>query len=169
MKHGLGLTAWAVWLLFSGFMLHDWPVRTAPVTDAVQLFNDSQKNELTVMMQPLLKKKLDIGLLITDTVCCDAENFHSYCMKVYEQWHFGEKSDGMGILMVYATKVRGVNIIVGEGLWPVISKGDVQAIISQSIIPRMKAGKPYEGIKAGLDLVVKKVDNNIRILPGSNE
>ena len=87
----------------------------------------------------------------------EGEVLEDFSMQVVETWKIGQKGTDNGALLLIARDERKLRIEVGyglEGKMPDLVSGRV---ISGEIVPRFKAGKFDEGIRAGIVAMVNAV------------
>lgn len=106
-------------------------------TTLEQTLKDNQQatgNELTVVT---------VKSLGGDTV-------ENYAVSLFKEWGVGKKGADNGALLLIALDDHAMRIEVGYGLEPVLTDALSSQIIRDTLAPRFKEGKYYEGITAGV-------------------
>jgi uncharacterized protein len=82
------------------------------------------------------------------------EAIEQYSIRVVEQWKLGRKGVDDGVLLLVAKQDRKLRIEVGYGLEGALNDATARRIIAETITPKFKEGKFYEGIDAGLTRII---------------
>ncbi|NQV90053.1 TPM domain-containing protein [Candidatus Uhrbacteria bacterium] len=81
----------------------------------------------------------------------------SFATNIGEEWGVGQKGEDNGIVFLIAMKERRIWIATGYGVEGVLPDATAKMIITRSIEPLFKDGKPPEAIEAGVDAIIKVV------------
>ena len=123
------------------------------VTDLTGTLKPDQVAALEQMLQSFeARKGSQIAVLMLPTT--QPEAIEQYALRVAEQWKIGRKKVDDGVVMVVAKDDRAVRIEVGYGLEAILTNSRAAEIIERDILPRFRAGQPYEGIQAGARSII---------------
>lgn len=101
-------------------------------------------------------KGSQIAVLIVPTT--GNESIEEYSLRVAEQWKLGRKKIDDGAILLIAKNDRRLRIEVGYGLEGALNDATAKRIIEETITPHFKQGNFYDGIRAGVDQIIKVVD-----------
>jgi uncharacterized protein len=142
------------WVALAGAQeLQPIPPLSARVTDLTATLSADQRSQLEARLAAFEKEKgAQIAVLIVPTV--KPEAIEQYSIRVVEQWKLGRKGVDDGVLLLIAKQDKKLRIEVGYGLEGALNDATARRIIAESITPRFKEGKFYEGINAGVERIV---------------
>lgn len=155
-----GVRVWLLLLLFVG--AGAWadvavPPLTARVTDLAGLLTAAQQTALEARLQAFEEAKgSQIAVLIVPTT--QPETVEQYALRVAETWKLGRKGVDDGALLVVAKDDRTLRIEVGYGLEGVLNDATAKRITNEIIVPAFKQGRFYEGINAGVELMIQVIE-----------
>ena len=133
------------------------PPLTGHVIDQTGTLTQEQKATLEQSLVAFeARKGTQLAVLMVPTTA--PETVEQYALRVAEQWKLGRKKVDDGAILLVAKDDRAVRIEVGYGLEGALSDIISQRIISDTILPRFKAGDFYGGVQAGTAQIVKVVD-----------
>ncbi|MFA7291559.1 MAG: TPM domain-containing protein [Rhodocyclaceae bacterium] len=148
------LTLWAA--LAGAEALQQVPALQARVTDLTATLTPAQHSQLEARLAAFeAEKGSQIAVLIVPTV--KPEAIEQYAMRVVEQWKLGRKDVDDGVLLLIAKQDKKLRIEVGYGLEGALNDATARRIIAETITPRFKEGKFYEGIDAGIGRIITVV------------
>lgn len=132
------------------------PVLTQRVTDLTATLSPEQRSQLDARLAAFEREKgAQIAVLIVPST--QPEAIEQYSIRVAEQWKLGRKGVDDGVLLLVAKQDKKLRIEVGYGLEGALNDATAKRIIAESITPRFKEGKFYEGIDAGLTRIIAVV------------
>jgi uncharacterized protein len=137
------------------------PPLTARVTDLTGTLTAEQQSALEQKLAAFeAAKGSQLAVLIVPTT--RPEEIEQYSIRVVDQWKLGRGSVGGkkvddGALLLIAKNDHRMRIEVGYGLEGVLTDAQSNRIISETIAPAFREGNFYEGIDAGLDLMMKLI------------
>src|SRR5262249_13183852 len=79
-------------------------------------------------------------------------------IRVAEAWKIGRKSVDDGIIVVIAKSDQAIRLEVGYGLEGAVPDATAKRIVEEAFIPGFRQGGIYEGLKAGLDRLLRVID-----------
>jgi uncharacterized protein len=68
-----------------------------------------------------------------------------------------EKADK--IMLVVTLKDKAVRIETSRDVWPILSDDYCHRVNREIMIPKFKSGAYFVGIKAGIEALIRKLDN----------
>ena len=133
------------------------PPLKARVTDLTGTLTPAQQNELEQTLQTFeARKGSQIAVLVVPTT--QPEAIEQYAIRVAEAWKLGRKGVDDGALLLVAKDDRALRIEVGYGLEGVIPDAVAKRVVAEIIVPYLKQGDFYGGIRAGVDRLVRLID-----------
>ncbi len=142
--------------------LHD------PVVDTVHVLSADEAQQLrTQALELQTRRGAQLQVLVVESA--GDEGIEAYSQRVFDQWQIGRKSVDDGVLLLLAMGDRRVRIQTGYGLEGAIPDAYAQRIIDHAIIPRLREGKPGQGIIDGSALLVGLIDGEALPLPAETD
>lgn len=86
------------------------------------------------------------------------EPIQQYALRLAEAWQLGRKGVDDGVLLLLAIQDQAVRIEVGYGLEGALPDGLTQRIIRETLLPQMRQGNYYAGIRRGLDQLMQALE-----------
>ena len=152
----LGLTLAPALALAVADSLVPVPPLTRHVVDQAGLLQPSQADALERRLWDFEKAHgSQIAVLIVPTTL--PESIEQYSIRVFDAWKLGRKQHNDGILIVVATQDRILRIDTGYGLEGAIPDAIAKRIVSETIVPRFRDGKPLEGLILGVEQIEKLI------------
>lgn len=129
------------------------PVLKQRVTDLTATLSPEQRSQLDARLAAFEREKgSQIAVLIVPST--QPEAIEQYSIRVVEQWKLGRKGVDDGVLLLVAKQDRKLRIEVGYGLEGALNDATARRIIAETITPKFKEGKFFEGIDAGLTRII---------------
>lgn len=126
------------------------PANDGWVTDLAGLLSPQQEQALEALMESYRQGSGDeIALLTVPDL--GGRSLEGYALDVSRDWGLGEKDKNNGALLLVAKKERKIRIEVGRGLEGSITDSISGRIIRDAIAPEFKQGRPYDGLRAGIE------------------
>ena len=133
------------------------PPLTGHVTDQTGTLTQEQKAILEQTLTAFeARKGTQLAVLMVATT--EPETIEQYALRVAEKWKLGRKKVDYGAILLVAKDDRAVRIEVGYGLEGALSDIVSNRIISETLLPRFKAGDYFGGIQAGAEQMIRVVD-----------
>ncbi|MCC6933282.1 MAG: TPM domain-containing protein [Deltaproteobacteria bacterium] len=134
------------------------PPLGARVSDYTKTLSASEKSELEGLISRLDQTKgSQIAVLIVPTT--QPEAIEQYAIRLADTWKIGRKGVDDGVILVVAKNDRKMRIEVGYGLEGALNDATCKRIIDELITPYFKQGKFFEGIKSGVENLIKVINN----------
>lgn len=127
-----------------------------PVVDAAKLLSPAQVAELTQLSEGI-NKDTTRQFVVATIPDLEGYDIADYGYQLGRKWGLGEKKANNGILLIVAPNERKVRIEVGYGLEPIMTDALSNQIITQTIIPKFKAGDMPGGIVAGAQAIAEQM------------
>ena len=146
-------------VLWASFVWAQAPVPplSARVNDHTNTLSAEQKASLEQLLQGFeARKGAQIAVLMVATTA--GEPIEQYALRVAEQWKIGRQKVDDGAVLVVAKDDRALRIEVGYGLEGALNDATAKRIVSDTIVPRFRAGDFYGGLSAGLDRMIRVID-----------
>lgn len=133
------------------------PALQQRVTDLTQTLS---ARDLQTLEQRLATFEQEKGsqLAVLMVATTGTEGIEPFAIRVAEQWKLGRKGIDDGLILVIAKDDRRLRIEVGYGLEGVIPDAIAKRVISETIVPRLKAGDYAGGIDAGMTQLMALID-----------
>ncbi len=87
----------------------------------------------------------------------DGDNLESFALRVFEQWHLGQKEKHNGALLLIAVQDRKIRIEVGYGLEDRLTDLLSGRIIRNEIAPSFRQGDYNQGVINGVGAMIQAV------------
>jgi uncharacterized protein len=135
----------------------DIPPLKARVTDLTGTLSAEQRSALEQTLAEFERRKgAQLAVLMVATT--EPETVEQYAVRVEEAWKLGRKGVDDSLLLVIAKNDRRLHIEVGYGLEGVVPDAVAKRVIEDDIVPRLKSGDFYGGIRAGMDRLMRLVE-----------
>lgn len=155
MRFGL-MSVLLSWCLVAWGMPHI-PAAPVPVTDLTGSLSSNQQQVLTEQIQTLEQRTgHQLAVLIVATT--GGLSIEDYSLQVVEQWRLGRKGIDDGVLLLLAKNDRTLRIEVGYGLEGTLTDIASKRIISDLIVPSLRAGDWFGGIQLGVTAIIQALD-----------
>jgi uncharacterized protein len=159
-------------LIFTSTLLHS-PAQTTspffkpntkkqPVNDYTGILTNAQTDTLQNKLQRYLSATGNVIVLIiipalTDSAAGQTYTIEEAAQTYFNNWGIGSKKKNNGVLLLVALKSRKVRIALGAGFKGKQYDAVCQQIIDNDIVPRFKQSFYYEGIKAAISSIQKRL------------
>ncbi len=101
------------------------------------------------------EKGAQIAVLILPSV--SPESIEGFGIRLAERWKIGRKGINDGVILIVARNDRQLRIEVGYGLEGVLPDAIAHRIIDETIVPKFREGKYFEGIDNGVATIMKVI------------
>lgn len=142
------LLLWALSPLLPAVEQVPVPRLTQRVTDLTQTLTADQLHTLETRLTSLEQAKgSQLAILLVPST--QPETIEQYAIRVVTAWKLGRQGVDDGVLLILAKADRTVRIEVGRGLEGVIPDAIANRIVEDEIIPFLKRGDFFSGIRTG--------------------
>ncbi len=133
------------------------------VSDYTNTLTSEQVLELSKKLGELERtKNVPVAVVIIDKMTDESlgaddrtDYIEHFAVKLFEKLKIGNEKTDNGLLWLIVKDERIMRFEVGYGLEPLFTDGLTKLIQDKYVSPEFKNGKYYEGINAGIDSVVK--------------
>jgi len=107
-----------------------------------------------------LEKETTVEMAIVTVNTTNPKSIGEYAGELFSEWGIGKKDKDNGVLILLAVQDRKVRIEVGYGLEGVILDNFANSIIEEVMVPELKKGQYYTGLKEAAKVIVSKIKSN---------
>ncbi|MBK9053095.1 MAG: TPM domain-containing protein [Chloroflexi bacterium] len=167
MKRGLSfwlvlLMSWGWWQV--GYAQSNYPVwEDLYVNDFADVIDASHESEIrTLLTEAYETQDVEITVLTVRSIFeydTGDETIESFATNLFNEWGIGDAERNDGILLLVAIEDRELRIELGAGYGPADEDG-LGSIIDRVIIPYFQEGDFSQGIVAGTEAIVARVQGN---------
>jgi uncharacterized protein len=126
------------------------PVNDGWVTDLAGMLDADQERALEALMASYAEgSSNEIALLTVPEL--GGRSLEGYALEVARAWGLGQREQHNGALLLVARDERKLRIEVGRGLEGTLTDSISGRIIRDVIAPELRRGRPYEGLRAGIE------------------
>ena len=125
------------------------------LNDFSYAFTPEQRNNLEDFLQEYEQKTTNQIAVVTIGSIVPYQNIEDFSTDLGNFWGVGMTEKDNGLLIVMSMNDRNVNISTGTGTAKVISDEFLKKTIDNLMIPKFKEDKFYDGVKSGLDEIIK--------------
>ncbi len=137
----------AILFAFCGTAQEKYIQLTEIVTDSARIFTPTQLEKLKIKLTNF-ETETSNQLVILTIRELGYETIETYANGTFNQNELGQKEKDNGILILFSSIDREVRIEVGYGLEPYITDAVASRIIRNTMIPKFKEERYFEGIDA---------------------
>lgn len=134
----------------------EFPALSGRVVDQANVIPEATEAELTAKLATL-EQTTQRQLVVVTLADLQGYDIADYGYQLGRNWGIGDAERNDGALLIVAPNDRKVRIEVGYGLEGYLTDAVSSLIISNSIIPRFKAGDMPGGIVAGTDAIITQL------------
>jgi len=142
----------SLFLLPLAAQAQSFPKLSGRVVDAANLLSPEQEAQITQLSEQV-EQASSRQFVVATIPDLGGYDIADYGYRLGRAWNIGQSEANNGILLIVAPAERKVRIEVGYGLEPIMTDALSNAIITEQIIPRFKAGDMAGGIVAGAQAV----------------
>ncbi|MFS4468643.1 TPM domain-containing protein [Maribacter sp. 2210JD10-5] len=135
-----------------------YPVLEQIVTDSATIFTPNQLEGLRKKLTDFEKETTN-QLVVLTINGLGYETIETYANKTFNQNGLGQKGKDNGLLILFSKLDREVRIEVGYGLEPYITDAVASRIIRNTMIPKFKEEKYFEGIDGAANQIITLLNN----------
>jgi uncharacterized membrane protein YgcG len=130
------------------------------ILDKTGRLTSAQIKTLEDLSQGLMvSKKAKAWLLVVDS-CNSGQNVLSYSKGIFKKWNLNTENGGMNFIIIYVRKENGIRIEASDKIIAMVTKDYLRRVIAESMIPLLKQNKEFEALKRGMEMMIKKIENN---------
>lgn len=133
------------------------PPLAARVTDLTGTLDAASQARLEQRLRAFEQRKgSQVAVLIVPST--QPETIEQYGIRVAEQWKLGRSKVDDGAILLLAKDDRTLRIEVGYGLEGVLNDATCERIISDTMLPHLRAGDFAAAVEAGVDRILRTID-----------
>jgi uncharacterized protein len=124
--------------------------------------------EISVLEQILYnyEKETTNQIVIAIFESIEGWDIEEFSIRLAEKWKIGQKGKDNGIIVLVALKERKIRIEVGYGLEGVVPDITARDIIDRKIIPYFKKSDYFNGLREGIDSLIKAIGGEYKVENG---
>lgn len=131
---------------------------TAWTSDYEQLFTKAQVDSLNNLISKFeAETSNEITVVTIDRRWTTDDKFDSIVTAIGNYWGVGKDGKSNGIVIGLSSGLRRIRISNGYGIETRLSDSETKKIVDSTIIPFLKEGKFYEGVRSGLIEIMHKL------------
>lgn len=134
------------------------------VSDYTNTLSGEQVLELSKKLGELERtRNISMAVVMVDKLEDDngrEDYIEHYAVKLFEKLKIGDAKTDNGLLWLIVKDERIMRFEVGYGLEPLFTDGLTKLIQDKYVAPEFKQGKYFEGVNAGVDSIVKVVNED---------
>ncbi|MFA6039103.1 MAG: TPM domain-containing protein [Candidatus Peribacteraceae bacterium] len=152
-----------------GAAAFSFPQPQGYVTDAAGVLTAQQERMLERQLKGNEKRTEDeVAVLLVRTT--DGGNVVKAAQDVGNAWGVGKKTENNGVVIFLSVNEGAVAMFPGPGLEPFLPKDTLQNILERQMIPRLKRGMFFQGLRKGIRALEKQIaDARGRAAEGGSE
>lgn len=136
----------------------DLPGPKGFVTDLTHLFTSEEISTLdSIIAEHEKQTSNQLAIITVDSTMFGSCELDEYITTISNEWGVGQKEKNNGIVIGIAASMRKITIKNGLGIETKMTNEETKVIIDSTIIPYLKNGKYFEGIKSGLFAIFEQV------------
>lgn len=133
------------------------PRLTGPVVDQARLFRNQDIPGIEKWLEDI-KARGKVQIQVVTLESLQGITIEEFSIQIADQWKIGGAKTDNGLIFVVAPKERKVRLEVGQGLEGVLPDIFAKRIVSDVIAPYFRKGEYEQGIIAGIEAALEKVD-----------
>lgn len=139
------------------------PPPTGVVTDYEHLFTDKEILALTELITQFEKETtIEIAVITINPELTPKERFEEFTLYIANKWGVGKKGKGNGILIGISKGYHRIRIQNGDGVKTLITDDATYRVIQEFFIPQYKADRYFDGTKAGIEELTRRLRNTLK-------
>ncbi|MEI7501285.1 MAG: TPM domain-containing protein [Bacteroidota bacterium] len=134
-----------------------FPAYIGYVNDFERILTQKQIKELNDIISKHEKETINEIVIVTISSIEPYKTLFDYSIALANYWGIGKKDKNNGVAIVFGKQIRQIRIQVGYGLENKLKDEEAKKIIDNAIIPEIKKGDYYTGIKNGLLEIIDQI------------
>jgi uncharacterized protein len=128
------------------------------INDIENIFSDSEQRILDSLVRSFERStSIEIVVITFDSTYTTAENFDNFVLTIHNRWEVGKKESNNGIVIGVSRSLRKIRISNGYGIEKRMNDLETKKTIEEVIIPEFKNSNYFEGVKKGIQALIKKL------------
>ncbi|MCK0158920.1 TPM domain-containing protein [Cellulophaga sp. F20128] len=126
------------------------------INDYGKIFTESQRTELTkVLYEYDIETTRQIVVVTIDSIQ-PYNSIQKYATALGNNWGVGTAEENNGLTIVVCNPCKRIGIATGTGTELILTDEICKKVIENTIIPKFKNGRYYDGIKKGVTELIEK-------------
>jgi uncharacterized protein len=138
----------------------DPPTPTGWVTDNVGFLSAASKSAIDEQLRNYEARTHHQVIVWIGAALDGNEPIDDFAARVFKAWGIGRKHADDGVAMFVIPATRDARIEVGYGLEPQLADLAASHILTEVVVPELRAGHPDAAIQKGVDQILAKLDAN---------
>lgn len=147
----LGLVAWCAVASAAPYVP---PAPTRWVTDGAGFLSPGARDELDAKLQAYEQQTGHQVIVWIGPALPDNEPIDDFAARVFKAWGIGNKKLDDGLVMFVVPATHDLRIEVGYGLEEKIADLEAHAILTETVVPQIRAGKNDDAIRMGVSRII---------------
>jgi len=127
---------------------------TGRVSDAASIFDETQKDNLTIKLERL-ESSTQHQVVVATVSSLGGRDIKPFATDLGNAWGIGRKKFNDGVIILVAPNERQVRIAVGFGLEETLTDELCAEIIENLMLPEFRMGDYYSGVDAGVNALIE--------------
>lgn len=140
------------------FDCSDFPKPLGFVSDFEQVFDSTEITSLSSLLQAYETTSTNEIAVASVSSIQPASSMFEYSLHMARCWGVGKKDKNNGVLIVFSKTLKQIHIQNGTGIVNQLTDKETKHIIDEVIIPQIKKGLYYEGIRDGIVAIQKELE-----------
>ncbi|MEO8844233.1 MAG: TPM domain-containing protein [Kofleriaceae bacterium] len=136
------------------------PVPTRWVTDNVGFLSETARGAIDAELESYEARTRHQVIVWIGAPAEDIEPIDDFAARVFKAWGIGRKHADDGVAMFVFPATHDVRIEVGYGLEGQLADLGASHILTEIVVPEMRAGHADAAIQKGVDAILQKLDAN---------
>jgi uncharacterized protein len=150
-----------IFLSLNLFAQTTFPKLTGHVVDTANILSKQERSTIEEILTNHENNTSNQVIVVTLPSLND-KPIEEYALELGRHWGIGQKEKNNGVLLVIAMKERKLRIEVGYGLEGALTDKISHEIIEYIIKPKFKRKNYFEGIKDGVENILKAIKNEYK-------
>lgn len=126
------------------------------INDYDSIFNITQIKELSdIIYDYNIKTTRQIVIVTVDNIS-PYSDIVKYATDLSNYWGVGDAEKNNGLTIILCNPCRKIGIATGTGTEQVLTNKICEEVIQKTILPELKKGEFYNGIKKGVNVLIEK-------------
>jgi len=132
-----------------------FPAKAGLINDMEGIFTPQQSKELGKIVTDYEAKTGRKIVVVSVASIAPFERFDDYSTELASQWQIGSEDKSDGVAIFFSKSLRQIKVSTGYGDEQSLSNEHCKTIIDTVIIPELKKGDFYQGIKLGVQELIR--------------
>jgi len=140
--------------------LNQCPAPQGPLNDFAGLLKSEEASGIKKLLEDRQDRAGHEVVVVTVPTTAPLKPEH-YVFWLYNEWRVGGKGH-KGVMILLALKERRVETEVGFGLEHILTDAESGRILDQAVVSRLKEGHYAEGLRTGVEAIIKALDRALQ-------